>query len=490
MKKLTIYLKSVEFKNEINKLLPKIDNDKLIISSFDEKNEGEKKIMDFLDNLNNSKNKKICIYSPDSDLILLSMILKNKNLNKYVLRMDQQKSKDSYYYDLIYINSLEESIINFIDSSNLSNEEVINDIVFIFTIFGDDFLHKIESYNVKYDIKLILEKYKLFGKRILKDENNIIKINYKNFVEFLKILVEQENEIIIRNFKNKYFKKYNYDNLSKYEVEIYKFENMIGQYEEKLNKKYITPLGNPEYDFKKGKNIFYANFFKDIDLAIVIRMYIDGLQWVLDYYYNDIIYHKWYYPFIKSPLLQDVLYYIEKVNDNNLFETSIETLNKCCKISETEFLSPIEHFFYITPFDKEGSQLKLLEPNEKFFQILTYIKNSEFNNIYPDIKNISLEVFNNENNDHIDCRTALYLNKCFLKVLLDSNLVDEIQFRNKLREIISVDEQIDYTKNNNKVFIDKLYNDYKNIKSLYMTTGNIKDKNEFKRIKHFIKHYL
>ena len=119
---------------------------------------------------------------------------------------------------------------------------------------------------------------------------------------------------------------------------------MIGQYEEKLNKKYITSLGNPEYDFKKGKNIFYANFFKDIDLAIVIRMYIDGLQWVLDYYYNDTIYHKWYYPFIKSPLLQDVLYYIEKVNDNNLFETSIETLNKCCKISETEFLSPIEHF--------------------------------------------------------------------------------------------------------------------------------------------------
>ena len=490
MKKLTIYLKSVEFKNEINKLLPKIDNDKLIISSFDEKNEGEKKIMDFLDNLNNSKNKKICIYSPDSDLILLSMILKNKNLNKYVLRMDQQKSKDSYYYDLININSLEESLYNFLESSNLSKDEIINDIVFIFTIFGDDFLHKIESYNVKYDIKLILEKYKLFGKRILKDENNIIKINYKNFVEFLKILVEQENEIIIRNFKNKYFKKYNYDNLSKYEVEIYKFENMIGQYEEKLNKKYITPLGNPEYDFKKGKNIFYANFFKDIDLAIVIRMYIDGLQWVLDYYYNDTIYHKWYYPFIKSPLLQDVLYYIEKVNDNNLFETSIETLNKCCKISETEFLSPIEHFFYITPFDKEGSQLKLLEPNEKFFQILTFIKNSEFNNIYPDIKNISLEVFNNENNDHIDCRTALYLNKCFLKVLLDSNLVDEIQFRNKLREIISVDEQIDYTKNNNKVFIDKLYNDYKNIKSLYMSTGDIKHKNEFKRIKHFIKHYL
>jgi len=490
MKKLTIYLKSIEFKNEINKLFPKIDFNKLIVTSFDEKNEGEKKIMDFLDNLNNETDKKICIYSPDSDLILLSMILKNKNLKKYVLRMDQQKSKENYHYDLININDLENTMFNFIDSSTLSKDDVINDIVFIFTIFGDDFLHKIESYNVKYDIKLILEKYKLFGKRILKDENNLLKINYDNFIEFLKILVEQENEIIIRNFKNKYFKKHNYDNLSYYEQEIYKFENMIGQYENKLNKKYITPLGNPDFEFEKGKNMFYSDFFKDIDLELVIRMYIDGLQWVLDYYFNDITYHKWYYPFNKSPLLQDILLYINNINDKNLFENSIETLKKCCKVSETEFLSPVEHFFYITPFDKEGSQLKLLEPNEKFFQILTFIKNSEFNNLYPDIKNISLKVFNDKDNDQIDCRTSLYLNKCFLKVLLDSNLVDEIKFKNKLREIISVEEQIDFTKNNNKVYIDKLYDDYKNIKSLYMSTGDIKYKNEFKRIKHFIKHYL
>merc|ERR1712227_178675 len=107
-----------------------------------------------------------------------------------------------------------------------------------------------------------------------------------------------------------------------------------------------------------------------------------------------------------------------------------------------------------------------------------------------DIKNISLEVFNEKDNDQIDCRTSLYLNKCFLKVLLDSNLVDEIKFKNKLREIISVEEQINFTKNNNKIEIDKLYDDYKNIKSLYMSTGDIKHKNEFKRIKHFIKNYL
>ena len=72
--------------------------------------------------------------------------------------------------------------------------------------------------------------------------------------------------------------------------------------------------------------MFYSDFFKGIDLELVIRMYIDGLQWVLDYYFNDITYHKWYYPFNKSPLLQDILFYINNINDKNLFENSIETL--------------------------------------------------------------------------------------------------------------------------------------------------------------------
>ena len=81
------------------------------------------------------------------------MILKNKKSFTYVLRMDQ-KSKEIYYYDLININSLEESMVNFIDSSNFFKDEVINDIVFYHWIFGDD-LPYLESYNVKYDIKLI-----------------------------------------------------------------------------------------------------------------------------------------------------------------------------------------------------------------------------------------------------------------------------------------------------------------------------------------------
>ena len=122
MLKLSRYLSSIEFKNKVNKILPNISSDKLILSNFTQKNEGEKKIMDYIND--NEINGNICILSPDADLILLSMILKNPRLKKYVLRNDQQKSEkilntiDSHY-DLICINNLEDSIFNYMDTSGL-----------------------------------------------------------------------------------------------------------------------------------------------------------------------------------------------------------------------------------------------------------------------------------------------------------------------------------------------------------------------------------
>merc|ERR1712146_668421 len=94
-------------------------------------------------------------------------ILKNKSLKKIVLRNDQQRSEnitntiDSYYY-ITDINKLEDMIYKYMNNSDLNKLNVIDDIVFIFTIFGDDFLHKIDSFDVRNDINLILDIYKQF----------------------------------------------------------------------------------------------------------------------------------------------------------------------------------------------------------------------------------------------------------------------------------------------------------------------------------------
>ena len=80
-------------------------------------------------------------------------------------------------------------LTNVIDSN-----KAINDIVLIFT-FGDDFLPKLESYNVDNDVKILLDIYtKVYNElnEFLINEN---KINLK----FLKKLINElaENKKII-----------------------------------------------------------------------------------------------------------------------------------------------------------------------------------------------------------------------------------------------------------------------------------------------------
>jgi len=705
MLKLSRFLTDIKFKNKINEININLGKENIILSNFTEKDEGEKKIMDYIND--NNINGSICIFSPDADLILLSMILKNKRLKKIVLRNDQQKSEkitntiDSYY-DITDINKLEDMIFEYMDNVDLEKARVIDDIVFIFTIFGDDFLHKIESFDVRNDINLILDIYKDFistSNYILSGEKQK-QINYINFKQFLQKLVGEENEVenglIKRNFMNKKYKNFNWlssDIMSKtqlkqtdvvdfikkhntnYEIKLLEnniqnliskfitvevnplkllgdvvitnlnvnlvplnyflkfldraydsskpysnnkfnkdiyaylidkskftnikknifelvnfvdlnkdlfessniqtdfiksklkpvnkdskpndiiklliinfyifnkisikehdipkinskflnliereytfnalpkkrklgsennydkekilFGNMVDEYYTKLNKNYELPLGNPDLTFEEGKSKFYTDFFKDIDLSLVIKMYIDGLQWVLDYYFNGITYNKWFYMFDKSPLIQDIIMYLDEVDDNSIFENSKEGLVKCCSLSLTEQLTPLEQLIYITPFSKEGKKLKMFysfsdEFNEKLNKLIGSLINSEeFSSLYPDIKSISKRIINDDTNNDIDCRSAIFLNKCILNVVNDSNLIDETKFRTEFRKQISVEEQ-------NRVYsesivgggMNDLFHEYKKYKKLFLKSGKLEFKNKYKRLKHFLLDYV
>jgi hypothetical protein len=72
-------------------------------SGSDEKGEGEMKIFDLINEL--EKNDKITFYSPDSDILLLSMISKN---NIQMLKHEKDET-----FSLVNINSLKESIITY-----------------------------------------------------------------------------------------------------------------------------------------------------------------------------------------------------------------------------------------------------------------------------------------------------------------------------------------------------------------------------------------
>jgi 5'-3' exonuclease len=233
MKKLTKKLKSSKFNTK-----------KYILSSFDEIGEGEKKILDYIlqNNLNNC-----LIYSPDADMILLLCLLKNTNIN--ILRHNQQTSTpEENIYDLINIDLFKQNLYSYIDF-DLDKDKFIKDIVFLSSIFGNDFIPKIESIDVENNFQQLLDIYldtykSVNNYLVLFDKKYILNTNF--FVDFLKKYLEFEQFNINEKYMNETYRFYrkfkNIYSLEYENVNHKNFDDINKQFNDKLDNFIKNPL--------------------------------------------------------------------------------------------------------------------------------------------------------------------------------------------------------------------------------------------------------
>ena len=247
MKNLQESLRSKELYLAIKKMC--INLDELIISDTTSPGEGEMKIINFIKQRNIDNADNIIVYSPDSDVILLLMMLDN---NLTMLRYDQQSSKldnnfNGRIFNIININKFSEVIISHIINRlkyiKFYRRNLLNDIIFMFTIFGDDFLPKLETFRVNYDIFILLDYYivnYIQSGYLLEKINNEFSLRTNSFLNLLKLLLKQELLFLKRNsLQHIYF---NYNKIEKDIVgtEMFKFRELFTEYLWKfiyLNKK-------------------------------------------------------------------------------------------------------------------------------------------------------------------------------------------------------------------------------------------------------------
>jgi 5'-3' exonuclease len=165
MNLLNCELTGVDFEKKIKETCSKLE--KLIISGPYEPGEGEKKIVDHLRSTAQNKSSYV-IYSPDSDVTLLGLLLNSqfsgdderRVTTLRLLRHNQQKDN----YDVVDIDLLANNLFSYVNKNvkhteNPVRDRIIKDIVFLLTIFGNDFVPKIDAFNVKYDFDRIIDKY-------------------------------------------------------------------------------------------------------------------------------------------------------------------------------------------------------------------------------------------------------------------------------------------------------------------------------------------
>ena len=391
--------------------------------------EAEKKIVNYLLNSNIAQNK-ILIFTPDSDVIILSMIAQTKK-NLFV---NIVKYSGNNKISIIDCNNLQIDLYNYViheitNNNLLHMNYIIRDICLIITLFGNDFIPKFESIDI-YDLNYIL---KIYRKVLLKNNKFILHnldntINYDVLAEFfrecnnvekrfmqnkwlytlknineLKILFTNYSENIetyellitkiinymiiansifsklknnieieqtdLENYKKVIFVELgeteisdklkikiqnktfipkirfeHYDfkvddskikdkllhpnmNVIKKDRELYKFNNKIDEF-----KKFIAnyDLSNLSINIKSNlfynlvekpvnKTTYYKTFFNATsinDINTIVKNYITGIFWTFDNYFNKTnnsskYVSTWFYPYSKTPLMQDIVQYID-----------------------------------------------------------------------------------------------------------------------------------------------------------------------------------
>lgn len=543
MDRLSELLKSEDFSSTIKETCKNLKE--YSVSTVYEPGEGEKKIVDRILALpKKQQNMNIAIYSPDSDVTLLGLILSSTISNLNIIRFNQQRN----VYNIIDIQKLAGNLFSYVlknvtdksekkVSKKLIQNSVIDDIVYVLTIFGNDFLPKIESFSVSQDFDRIIDIYidilkdgeylinqattktinqpflvKLINNLAQNEGDSLQKTymanNYQNYnklkrvmgadqsnftqilnnflsnlrslnsdirknsdiskwykeTEFVSKLVKlvpnmrsDNNDSFLRSYQNYYkdnkkfpivriaFRRYrkslndNYHRqnlekklnhidpnlrITKYDEEVYKFENMLDEYQKKLNAHTLN-LGYIKIDphsyvwksenVEKGIRRYYSEFFDisgELDngnkkLTNMLQHYIDGLVWVFEYYFNHFDIKKnqanaytWFYPYTHAPLLTQVSNYLKAKANDKTYLSNISKKVMSYKVPMKQYFTPLEQLMYVTP------KIILVD--------LVPDKYKEFvkkNNYYPDLAKLI-----NTDDRLIDCRGAVYLSKCHLNV--------------------------------------------------------------------------
>jgi 5'-3' exoribonuclease 2 len=150
-----------KFKNE---LIEQCCLKSVVVSDSDENGEGEHKMMKVISDISDLCDNKICIYGLDADLLMLSLI--NKRCDNIILVRDNtfntKLSESDRVYTYVDIKRLRSYICRDLRielHSEITNDNLIYDYIFLCFLLGNDFLEHIPSLKIKEGGINVLIKY-------------------------------------------------------------------------------------------------------------------------------------------------------------------------------------------------------------------------------------------------------------------------------------------------------------------------------------------
>lgn len=374
--KLLNELNSTQFKSSIKSFAINIEN--IIISHNKIPGEGEKKIMEHINKFDRYGS--YCIFSTDSDVILLTLLNKNLIINKSssfsILKYDFITEN----LNLLNIDIISNNIITYIKKIieieiGIDESNIIKDVCFLFSIFGNDYIPKIFTINIDLHLKLVLHNYifillkqnklNLFDIKyyLINFDNNKYNINWLFLMEYFSSLKEYEHnlysDIYIEKFYNKFWIK-KYSNDYTLTETLYKYVNIINNIMFPMLYEYKNNL-NCEKNLEKCKINLLDKLNYNDDVLLFLKFFIASHKFDIDFCNildNDDIDFQ-------------IQYYIEyifnnlnlKIKFNNLVKKSVNIISK--DINNNEIKKKIKEYSKIDDFQYSDYDIEIFKVEKR-----------------------------------------------------------------------------------------------------------------------------
>ncbi|KAG7457013.1 hypothetical protein MATL_G00241860 [Megalops atlanticus] len=326
------------------------------LSGHETPGEGEHKIMEFIRSEiarpGHDPNTRHCLYGLDADLIMLGLTSHEPHFSllREEVRFGGRKAQkritapEETTFHLLHLSLMREYIdYEFSEVRNKISfeydlERIIDDWILMGFLVGNDFIPHLPHLHINHDaLPLLYRTYISVLPTLTGYLNENGNLNLVNFQKYLDKLSEFDREhfsevfVDLKWFESKVGNKYLNEaaGLAAEEARAQEgkrnkvLDNSLclaaldgGKDSDSLNTKDCSEEDGEDDDifeteFRQYKRSYYmtkmgVEVVSDEFLANQAKCYVEGIQWILHYYYHGVQSWSWYYPYHYAPFLSDV----------------------------------------------------------------------------------------------------------------------------------------------------------------------------------------
>jgi 5'-3' exonuclease len=376
-------------KEIIKHIKTKETNIKYIFSSCNTPGEGEHKILQYIKENDNNKNR--IIYGLDADLIYLALASMKDNI--YLLREKSHFNDNSNHeFNLVNIDIMKKCICKELNYELVYCQQAIYDYIFLGFLLGNDFIPSLPSVNLLNMSKSLngLEILMFYYSKIYEEtkeplvvyKNNKVTINQAFLLQLFKNLADSEEEYFK---KSSYKKKYmNCQSNKPYDIEIFRLENLIFKFDD--------PIQLGKIDLNESKKRYYEYFKIKDD---VYFEYFKTLQWIAYYYFDNCADWLHIYPYDNAPFVSDIYNYLQNNTITYSYPVSNNNYKSIKPIEQLLIVLPVQSGYLLPIQYKQLMDNKLKDLYPKSFE-LEFILKKKFWQTTPKIIDINYKKILNE----------------------------------------------------------------------------------------------